>query len=163
MTSEADITHKLWKAIKSDRTLMLGVADGAADSQPMTAMFDGEPGTGPLWIFSAADVDLVRAIEATGGAEGAAQFVAKGHDLFAALHGRLAVRIDRGVIDRLWNPFVAAWYKEGKNDPKLRLIRFELDRAHVWLNENAVFTAVKLLLGRDPKENYKDKTADVRL
>ena len=163
MTTEADITQKLWKGIKSDRTIMLGLADGQGDSQPMTALFDGEAGEGPLWIFSAVDVDLVKAIEASGGAEGVAQFIGKGHELFAALHGRLAIRADRGVIERLWSPFIAAWYKEGKNDPKLRLIRFEVDRAHVWLNENSTFAAVKLLLGRDPKQDYKDKTADVRL
>ena len=104
----------------------------------------------------------MKAIE-NGGSEGVAQFVYKGHDLFAALRGRLAIRHDPGVIERLWSPFIAAWYKEGKNDPKLRLIRFELDRAHVWLNENSTFAAVKLLLGRDPKQDYQDKTADVRL
>ena len=44
MTNEADITEKLWKGIKSDRTIMLGFADNADDAQPMTALFDGEPG-----------------------------------------------------------------------------------------------------------------------
>ena len=28
------------------------------------------------------------------------------------------------MIDRLWNPFVAAWF-EGKDDPKLQLLRFD--------------------------------------
>jgi hypothetical protein len=31
------------------------------------------------------------------------------------------------------------------------------------LNENNLWAAVKLLLGRDPKQSYKDKVGDVRL
>lgn len=160
MKTEAEITEKLWKAIKSDRTLMLAVDDGSGgDPQPMTAQWEDEPGRGPLWIFSASDVDLVEAIGS--GADGKAQFVSKGHDVFAAIDGRLAIVNDRAMVDKLWSPFVAAWYKGGKDDPKLRLIRFDLDHAHVWLNENSVFSMIKLMLGHDPKKDYKDKVADV--
>jgi general stress protein 26 len=70
---------------------------------------------------------------------------------------------DPAVIDRLWNPFVAAWYPGGKDDPELRLLRFDPESAQVWLNENSVFSALKLMLGRDPKQEYKDKVADVKL
>ena len=35
--------------------------------------------------------------------------------------------------------------------------------AHVWLNENSLLAGVKLLLGSDPKESYKDKAGDVDL
>ena len=33
----------------------------------------------------------------------------------------------------------------------------------LWLNENSVFSALKLMLGRDPKKEYKDKVAEVKL
>ncbi|MFT5932116.1 MAG: general stress protein 26, partial [Hyphomonas sp.] len=64
--------------------------------------------------------------------------------------------------DRLWNPFIAAWY-DGKKDPKLRLLRLDLDHAHVWLSENSLLAGVKMLFGNDPKKDYKDKTADISL
>jgi general stress protein 26 len=162
MRSEADIIEKLWKAIKDDRTIMLALDDErGGDSQPMTAMFEKEPGEGPLWIFSSSDVDLVNA---TGnGSAAKAQFVAKGHDVFASLTGRLTPTTDREMVDRLWNPFIAAWYEGGKDDPKLRLLRLDLDHAHVWLNENSAFSSIKLMLGSDPKEDYKDKVAHVSL
>ena len=32
-----------------------------------------------------------------------------GHDIFASLQGALVRDDDRAVIERLWNPFVAAW------------------------------------------------------
>lgn len=162
MRSEADITDKLWKAIKSDRTIMLGLTSGkGGDSQPMTAAFEDEPGVGPLWIFSSADVDLVQATGENSAAT--AQFASKGHDVFASLSGTLSVTHDRAMVERLWNPFVAAWYEGGKDDPKLRLLRFDLNHAHVWLNENSVFAMIKVMLGSDPKSDYKDKVADVDL
>ena len=48
-----------------------------------------------------------------------ATYAAKGHKLFAHIHGTLAPSNDRAVIDRLWNPIIASWYKDGKDDPDL--------------------------------------------
>lgn len=160
MPDEREIADKLWKSIKSDRTIMLGLVGASADAKPMTALLDDDEG-GPLWIFTSADTDLAHAIG--DGSEAMAQFASKGHDLFAALHGRLAMHNDRAMIDALWNPFIAAWFEGGKDDPKLLLLRFDLDRAHVWLNEKSLFAGVKLLLGSDPKKDYRDKTADIRM
>ena len=67
------------------------------------------------------------------------------------------------MIDRLWNRFVAVWYEGGKDDPKLVLLRFDAEHAEIWLNESSVFTGIKLLLGSDPKKDYKDKVATVSL
>lgn len=160
MTNEAEMEARFWKALKSDRTLMLGL-EGAGHSQPMTAMLEEGRERGPIWIFTAKDTDIVRALGRGGRAR--AQFVAKDHDLFAALDGRLTPDNDRAVIDRLWNRFVAAWFEGGKDDPNLQLLRFDPQDAQIWLNENSLFAGVKLLLGSDPKKDYQDKVAEVRL
>lgn len=160
MPSERDITEKFWKALKSDRTIMLALEGDEAEAQPMTAILE-EDREGPIWIFTSNQTDFAKALGE--GGDGAAQFASKGHDLFAAVHGRLSVNNDRAVIERLWSPFIAAWFKGGKDDPELHLLRFDLDHAHIWLNENNLFAGVKLLLGSDPKQDYKDKTADVRI
>lgn len=163
MTTESEIRDKFWKALKSDRTYMLGLAGGlGGDSQPMTALIEDEKANGPIWTFSAKDVDLVRAIGARTH-EAIAQFVSKGHDVFATVHGRIALFNDRATIDRLWNPYVAAWFEGGKDDPKLQLLRFDPDRAHIWLNQNSTFAGIKLLFGADPKKEYRDKVAEVAL
>jgi general stress protein 26 len=90
-------------------------------------------------------------------------FADKGHDLFARINGTLTLANDRAVIDRLWNRFVAAWYEQGKDDPKLALLRFDPHHAEIWENEWSLIAGIKLLLGSDPKEDYADKTAHVRL
>jgi general stress protein 26 len=162
MAEEADITGKFWKSIRSDRTVMLGLAGvDEGHAQPMTVLLDGDRDAGPLWIFSAKDVDLVRALGP--GKAGVMNFVAKDHGLFATVQGRLQPSNDRAVIDRLWNRFIAAWYEKGKDDPKLQLLRFDPERAQIWLNENSTFAAIKLLLGQDPKKEYRDKVAEVKV
>ena len=162
MGKEAEIGAKFWKALRSDRTIMLGLAGvDEGHAQPMTAVVDGEQDAGPIWIFSAKSVDLVKALGR--GKPASAQFVARDHGLFATVNGMLTPDNDRAVIDRLWNRFVAAWYEGGKDDPQLQLLRFDPDRAQIWLNENSVFAGIKLMLGKDPKQEYKDKVAEVEL
>lgn len=162
MENEVEIAHKFWKAVKSDMTMMLGLS-GVVEhhSQPMTAQLDGDAEGGPIWFFSAKDTDLVRAMGQ--GHRAVAQFASKGHDVFASINGKLRPDNDRATIDRLWNRFVAVWFKGGKDDPNLQLIRLEPEHARIWLNANSVFAGVKLLLGADPKKEYKDKVADVSL
>ena len=161
MPTPAEIEAKFWKALKSDRTLMLGLA-GVDEGlgQPMTAQVEGD-GRGPIWIFTAKDTDLVETMGERHRA--VAHFAAKDHDLFAAMQGELVADNDPAAIERLWNPFVAAWFAGGKSDPNLQLLRFEPDDAQIWLNENSLFAGMKMLLGSDPKKDFQDKVANVRL
>ena len=161
MHTPEELEKKLWKAIKSDRTLMLGL-DGAEDghTRPMTALLEHE-GRGPLWIFTSTDNELAQRTQAPQRA--IATFASMGHDIFASLQGALVRDDDRAVIERLWNPFVAAWYEGGKDDPKLALLRFDAEHAEIWLNEQSLLAGVKMLLGVDPKEDYHDKVAEVNL
>jgi len=161
MTSEREIKAKFWKELKSQRTIMLGL-DGArnGDTQPMTVLMEGDEG-GPLWSFTAKDNSLVAALDRSNRA--IATFTGKGHDLFASIHGTLSLDSDPATIDRLWNPYVAAWFEGGKEDPKLALLRLDPENAKIWLNATPVGAAIEWLLGRDPKESYKEKVAEVTL
>jgi general stress protein 26 len=92
-----------------------------------------------------------------------AAYSAKGYDLFATVHGTIALDMDREMIDKLWNPFVAAWFEGGKTDPKLALLRFDAERGEIWLNENSFVAGVKMLFGADLKEEYQEKVAKVAM
>jgi general stress protein 26 len=162
MSNDHELAEKFWKALKSDMTVMLGVT-GAEEghSRPMTAQLDDKRDDSPIYFFASRDSDWIDLIDANSRA--VMHFVAKGHELFASVHGELSIDNDRTTIDRLWNPFVAAWYEGGKDDPKLLLLRLDPEQAQIWLNENSLFAGAKMLLGRDPKRDYRDKVAEVRL
>ena len=159
-TTPQELEKKFWKALKSDRTLMLGL-DGVEDghSRPMTAQVEGE--RGPIWFFTGKPNALVEHL--ADGKRAIAAFSAKDHELFASIKGNLRIDQDRAVIDRLWNPFIAAWFEGGKDDPNLVLLRLDAETAEIWLNESNLLAGVKMLLGADPKQDYADKAAEVDL
>ena len=160
MATPRELEKKFWKAVKSDMTMMIGL-DGIEDghARPMTAQFDGD--RGPIWFFTAKDNGIVRKLGQ--GNRAIATFTSKGHDLFATVHGSLSVDNDRRIVDKLWNRWIAAWYEGGKDDPKLVLLRFDAERAEIWLDASSVIAGIKMLLGGDPKEQYKDNVAEIRL
>jgi general stress protein 26 len=159
MPNTSELEQKFWSLLQSDRTVMLGlVGEHESHTRPMTAQLEGT--CGPIWFFTAKDSELVRQLITHNRA--ICTFASKGHDLFAAVHGTLSTHTDRAVVDRLWNPRVAAWY-QGKNDPKLVLLRFDLDAGEIWRNESSLLAGVKLLLGADPKRGYRDRVARVNL
>jgi general stress protein 26 len=160
MHTPQELKERFWKAIKSDRTVMLGLKHGDdGHMRPMTAQIEGDEG--PVWIFTSRENSIAkRAVDA---APANLAFAAKGHELFCCAHGTVVVHNDPAVIARLWNPFVAAWYEGGKNDPKLVLLRLDLDHAEIWLNETSLFAGIRLMLGVDPKVEYKDSAAKVDL
>jgi general stress protein 26 len=56
-----------------------------------------------------------------------------------------------------------AWYEYGKEDPKLVLLRLNAEWAEIWLDGSSIIAGVKMLLGVDPKRDYKKNVADVPL
>lgn len=157
---DAEIEARFWAALRKDMTVMLSIARHA-DARPMTAITDGKEDHGPIWFFSSADTEVTH--EVVGTQEATFTFVDKGHDLWANVVGTVQVDMDRGKIDELWNPHVAAWYEDGKDDPKLRLLRFDPQEAKIWLDGSSLVAGVLALFGRDPKKDYQDNVAEVSL
>lgn len=164
MSDDREIEEKFWSELKSSPFVMLGVEgrrDGA--TQPMTAIFeDQDRDSGTLWFFTANDHDLARAIAQSNRA--IASFASKGHDLFASLRGTLEMVDDGATVDRLWSPFVAEWY-EGKDDPKLALVRFDVENAKIWKSDAEAFLkpAFNKMLGRKPEAGIEEKVAEVSM
>ena len=117
MPNQAEIADKFWDAVKSDRTMMVGLA-GVEDGlgQPMTAQLDDGAKEGPIYFFTAKDTDLVQDMGARHRAT--AHFASKGHHLFAAVDGELIADNDRATIDRLWNRFVAGLVRRRQGRPE---------------------------------------------
>ncbi len=161
MPTPQELEKKFWSSIKSDRTVMLGLTSAEnGHTRPMTAQIENDEG-GPIWFFTSNETALVKQL---GSAQSASLSLAsKGLDLFASVQGQLSIDNDRAMIDKLWSPFVAAWFEGGKTDPKLALLRFDAGHAEIWENAHSLIAGIKMLLGSDPKKDYKDKVAEVNL
>lgn len=156
-----ELENLFWSELESSPFVMLGL-DDARDRQarPMTAHVDGRQ----IWFFGSKSDDLVGQVQAPRAAS--ASFAAKGHDVFAAITGRLVPETDPAVIDRLWSPAVAAWYEKGRDDPDVALVRFDTDRADLWHAPagSLLRAAYHRLTGGDPvREVAEDQRAEVTL
>ena len=132
----AEAETEFWKSLKESNTGMLGLDRPGYHHQPMTGF--GEPEVGAIWFFTRTDTDFARAVAAGGpggGVMGMFCYQAKDQKVQACIHGALSIDQDRERIDRYWNPVVAAWYPDGKEDPKLTLIRFDADDGRVWVSK----------------------------
>lgn len=169
--AEVELKKLFWEALSDSPFVMLGLA-GVEDSRtrPMTAQVDVPDGGdkdagGPIYFFASKSEHLVQALGQNHRA--VATFTAKGHKLFAHIHGNLVLDQDKAVIERLWNPIIASWYNRGKDDPDLALIRFDTESANLWKAETGATlkaAALKALFNVDPgKEHQKDNQADVTL
>lgn len=168
---ETELKKLFWEELNGSPFVMLGL-EGVEDSRtrPMTAQIDvPEDGDkedgGELYFFASKSESLVKSIGT--GHRAVATYAAKGHKLFAHIHGNLVQSDDRAVIERLWNPIIASWYKDGKDDPDLALVRFDTDSANIWKAETGATlkaAAMKALFNIDPgKDHQKDNRADVSL
>ena len=163
------LREKFWESLKTDRTVMLGLKGVEDDrTRPMTALIDEGAGgeeRGTIYFFGSKTDGIGQNLKSS--TRAVAAFSSKGHDIFAHIHGTLSPSDDRAVIDRLWNPIIASWYKDGKNDPDLQLIRFDATKADVW--EASQFAtlkaaALKMMFDVDPgKEHSNEHRATVSL
>ena len=128
MNDRAAVEHRLWDDIERHQTGMLGLAEETA-LQPMTAFVEREGER--LWFFARSDTELARRI----GQGGEGMFVFQQRDLQATITGQLSVKRDEARIAKYWNAVVAAWYPQGKDDPRLTMMRLECMDAEVWISQ----------------------------
>ena len=151
-----DIKQQFWKALADSPYLMVGATGEREHHIPMNAQLDKDA-NGAFWFVTATDYRLAA------GGPAMAQFAAKGHDLFACISGTLVHENNRAVLDKLWNNSIAAWYPGGKDDPKLVLLRFDLDDAEIWTADPSVKGMFKLATGMTMKEGELGEHATVTL
>ena len=125
-------------SLKKSNTGMLGLDQPGYHAQPMTAFLDED--TGAIWFFTREDTDLAKDAAVGSGQSAMFHYGSKDQNVWACIQGELSVHgPDREIIDRYWNPVLAAWYPEGKDDRMLTILRFDADHGRVWVNEGGFF------------------------
>ena len=134
----AEAEKEFWDHLKKSNTGMLGLDQPGYHAQPMTAFREEETGT--IWFFTRDDTDLARDAAVGGGQSAMFHYGSKDQNVWACIHGNLSVHgQDRAIIDRYWNPILAAWYPDGKDDPHLTILQFDADDGRIWVNEGGFF------------------------
>ncbi|MEJ5978067.1 pyridoxamine 5'-phosphate oxidase family protein [Novosphingobium sp. PS1R-30] len=141
-----ELREEFWHAFEKSPFIMLRLEDNGGHAEPMTAQLDKEA-IHTIWFFTSKDNRIAVGGRAMG------QFSAKGHDVFACLAGTLVEETDQARIDKHWSKEVEAWFPEGRNDPNLKMLRYEIDDAEVWTVELGLFGTFKMLTGQEVKSS----------
>ena len=137
-------------------------ADGKLVSRPLGTQqveFDGD-----LWFATSADSEKVAEIKADPRVNVA--YASAGKNTYVSVSGEASIVADRAKIDELWSPAMKLFFPEGKDDPKLRLIRVRAESAEYWDGPGtAIGKALDLLVAAvsdDPGAMSDNETMQIR-
>jgi len=134
----ADAEKEFWDHLKTSNTGLLGLDQPGYHAQPMTAFREAETGT--IWFFTRDDTDLARDAGVGSGQSAMFHYGSKDQSVWACIRGELSIAPrNPELIDKYWNPILAAWYPDGKDDPHLTLLRFDADDGRIWVSEGGFF------------------------
>ena len=75
-------------------------------------------------------------------------FQGSAHSDFLEIHGIATVSDDRAKIEELWEPILKTWFTEGKEDPRISVIRVEPVEGYYWDTKHGNFVAgIKMMIG----------------
>jgi general stress protein 26 len=122
--------EKLRELIKGQHIAMLTTRgeDGRLFSRPLgTAGIEKD---GDLWFATGHDSEKVREIEANPQVNVA--YASKDDNTYVSISGRASVHRDRESIDRHWTPGMGIYFRDGKDDPDVCMLRIEAESAEYW-------------------------------
>ncbi|MBA2780286.1 pyridoxamine 5'-phosphate oxidase family protein [Billgrantia kenyensis] len=135
--SSPEHKQKIWQLIKDIKVGMLvTLDDDVPHARPMHLVQEEYDGT--LWFFTRRSAEKVA--EAAGGHDVCLTFSDQEHGVYVSLTGKASLTDDRELIEKYWNPFVAAWFPQGKHDPDVALLEVHVQMGEHWkAKESKVF------------------------
>ena len=129
------------------------VAGPSNGARPMNVRKVDEEGS--LWFLSASDSHKNEEL-ATDPAV-TLFFQGSPHSDFLHLTGRATIMRDRAKIEELWEPVIRTWFTEGKDDPRITVIKVTPTEGYYWDTKHATAVAgIKMLLGAALRRTMDD-------
>ena len=120
------------KSLVDDITICLFCTDLKTDDgstcRPMSAIKVCDQGN--IWFFSEKDSDKNKAIASDKNVQLFFSHPAKGS--YLVVNGEAEIILDKTKIEELWTPVAKIWFKEGKDDPTISIIKVKPSNAYYW-------------------------------
>lgn len=145
-----DLKSAFWDRIGDVRAGMLSAT--GARAVPMSPYADRDDNA--IWFITAKGTDIAKAAETS--AEASFVVADPKSKLYATVDGQVTQVNDSAKLDELWNAVAAAWFKEGRNDDDIRLVRLTPATAEVWATDGAASFAYEMV-----KANLTTQTPDM--
>lgn len=102
--------------------------DDGATCTPMTAINVCDQGN--IWFFSEKTSEKNKAIAADKQVQ--LFFSHPGKNSYLVVNGEAEIILDKAKIEELWTPVAKIWFKEGKDDPTISVIKVKPNSAYYW-------------------------------
>lgn len=121
---------KLKDKIKDIRIAMMTTLkqDGDFDTRPM-ATHDIDP-DGTMWFFTYDDTNKVTELRQNNRVS--LGFSAPDDELYVTVMGTAEVVKDQAKINDLWSDFLKTWFPNGKDDPRIALLKVSVHSGEYW-------------------------------
>jgi len=114
------------------------------NSRPMNVRKVDDDGT--LWFLSANDSH--KNLELSKDSAVKLFFQGSPHSDFMEISGSATILSDRAKIDELWMPLIKTWFTEGKDDPRISVIRVTPEDGYYWDNKHGnAIAGIKMMVG----------------
>ncbi|MEO8760494.1 MAG: pyridoxamine 5'-phosphate oxidase family protein [Bacteroidia bacterium] len=113
-------------------------------TRPMSVLkVDSE---GVLWFFSSKSSDQNLHLKTDDKVQ--LFFLNSGDSEFMTLFGKASVTEDKQKIEELWTPVAHVWFKDGKDDADLSIIKFVPEDGYYWDTKNGkIIQMFKIAIG----------------
>lgn len=146
--------------MKDERICMLTstAEDGALHAHPMTtqdAEYDGDS-----WFILSAESETARNIAT----RPQVNLGYAGSGAWLSIAGTAEMVENEEKKEELWNPFVEAWFPNGKDDTNIRIMRVRGDEAHYWDSPGKVAMTLSMLTSavtKNPPSSGDSGTVDL--
>lgn len=105
--------------------------DDGATCRPMAAQEVDENGN--IWFFS--DIHSEKNAEIQQDKKVQLFFSHPGKSSYLVVNGEAEIIVNREKTEEIWSPLVKTWFKEGKDDPNLSIIKVATSTAYYWDTE----------------------------
>ncbi|WP_178346876.1 pyridoxamine 5'-phosphate oxidase family protein [Marivita hallyeonensis] len=143
------MTDTFWNRLSKIRAVMLDAGTGSP--VPMAPIARQEDGA--IWFITSSDHDTFQASK-NGAASDIYLCDSSGH-MYGTVKGTLSASDDTDKLDELWTPMAAAWFKNGREDDSVRLMKYTPREAEVWVTDGTVKYLFETI-----KANVTDDTPD---
>jgi len=108
--------------------------DKSFSARPMSLQNADDEGN--LWFLSAADSHLNQEMAT----DPYVQLLFQGSEYsdFLNLYGTTSMSQDKEKIEEFWNPILKTWFTEGKDDPRITVIKFTPQEGYYWDTKNNI-------------------------
>ena len=139
-----EAVEKIKEIVKKAESCFFCTGVAASAARPMNVRDVDDHGN--LWFLSSADSHKNLDLEANPSVT--LYFQGSPHSDFMVLNGHATVSRDQARIDDLWEPVIKTWFTEGKDDPRITVIKVTPSDGYYWDTKHGNMVAgLKMLIG----------------